>query len=113
MLISIDEIDLQIQVRLAPFVDANGVQTRGTVFRAVATKQTQDVDALQFELDSANLIEFYVNGNQFGVLSVAEENSVQLNGINLCFNENEYLIQYLTGVDQWRSVMYYFGHLTR
>jgi hypothetical protein len=89
---------LEIQVLLAPFVGANGAQTQGTVFRAIATKQTQDVDSLQIELDRANLLDFYVNRNQFDILSVADENSVQLNGLNLYFNENEYLIQFLTGV---------------
>ena len=98
VLIVIEDIDLEIQVRLAPFVDANGAQTRGTVFRGIATKKSLGVDSLQIELDRANLLDFYVNRNQFDILSVANENSLKLNGINLYFNENEYLVQFLTGV---------------
>ena len=95
ILLEIDEALLNVQIRMAPFINGQGVKSEGTVITGIVVQY--ESERIQIEINRFGSIDIFINNRLFEI----ETNDIQMlefNEFYLYLSSTGYLLQFINGV---------------
>lgn len=107
MLLRISEINFEAQIRILPFKNSNGIEQKGTVFKAIAVRASRMhnsenlIDSVQIELDEFNNLIFLINGLSvdFNELLRTSDEPTSLDNMVIYVYDKEIIIKHKQGAN--------------
>jgi hypothetical protein len=94
VLLKIDELKFNSQVRMMPYIK-KGKVTQGTVMKAIAIKG-ENMDTIQIEINQSKDLNIYINEQEVKNFNFHEK--VTLMGLEIEYSSETFILQYFCGI---------------